>query len=111
MVVFWVISFIEEKVEKGWIASVLMGLILSVVVLVWNASIFEPSASARANDKRCVAVQADLLSAHPRRPDAADLFQALHCRPVGEGSVHAPPTDRERKAGRSLPWGGYPPAR
>ena len=67
--------------------------------------------NARHNEARCLAIQHDMLSAHPRRSDGPDLFQALGCQPSGEGGVAAPPTDRERKAGHPLPWGGYPPAR
>lgn len=43
------------------------------------------------NDKRCLAIQRDMLSARPRRSDSPDLFQALGCRPQGEGSVYALP--------------------
>jgi hypothetical protein len=43
-----------------------------------------------ANDRRCLALQRDILSARPRRSDSPDLFQALGCRPQGEGSVYAP---------------------
>lgn len=42
------------------------------------------------NDRRCLAIQRDMLSARPRRSDSPDLFQALGCRPQGEGSVYAP---------------------
>lgn len=45
-----------------------------------------------ANDRRCLAIQRDMLSARPRRTDGPDLFQALGCRPQGEGSVYAPRT-------------------
>jgi len=48
-------------------------------------------AAALANDRRCLAVQRDMLAAQPRRTDSPDLFQALGCRPQGEGSVYAPP--------------------
>lgn len=44
-----------------------------------------------SNLSRCTALQSDMLSARPRRQDAADLFQALGCRPRGGGSVFAPP--------------------
>jgi hypothetical protein len=44
-----------------------------------------------ANDARCVALQADFLSAKPKRPDSREMFEALKCRPQGEGSVYAPP--------------------
>jgi hypothetical protein len=47
--------------------------------------------AARANDRRCLAIQHDMLRARPQRADGADLFQALGCRPQGEGSVYALP--------------------
>ena len=67
--------------------------------------------SIRANQARCLAIQQDMLSAHPRRSDGPDLFQALGCQPRGEGGVAAPPTAMEKRAGHALPWGGYPPPR
>ncbi len=71
--------------------------------------VVQAAKDAVTNDARCLAIQRDMLAAHPRRSDGPDLFQALGCRPQGQGGVAAPPTDRERKAGRPLPWGGYPP--
>jgi len=59
-----------------------------------------------ANDRRCFAIQQDMLSAQPRRSDGPELFQALGCRPQGEGSVFARSTKLERKAGHPLPEGG-----
>ena len=47
--------------------------------------------ASKANDKRCLAIQRDMLSAQPRREDGPDLFQALGCRPQGQGSVFAKP--------------------
>ncbi len=47
-------------------------------------------AASAANDRRCLALQHDMLAAQPRRRDDPDLFQALGCRPQGEGSVYAP---------------------
>lgn len=46
--------------------------------------------STTANERRCLAIQLDMLSARPRRADSPDLFQALGCRPQGDGSVYAP---------------------
>jgi hypothetical protein len=87
--------------------------ILAAASVAWIASSMLNHASwaSRANDARCMAIQNDMLSAHPRRTDSPDLYQALGCRPQGYGGVSAPPTDRERKAGHSLPWGGYPSSR
>lgn len=52
------------------------------------------------NEQRCLAIQCDMLRARPRKEDGHDLFQALGCRPQGEGSVYVPPTAAElRSAG------------
>jgi hypothetical protein len=44
----------------------------------------------KTNDRRCLAIQRDMLSAMPLREDGPDLFQALGCHPQGSGSVYAP---------------------
>jgi hypothetical protein len=44
-----------------------------------------------SNVRRCAAIQQDMLAARPRRDDSAELFQALGCRPQGDGNVFAPP--------------------
>lgn len=62
---------------------------------------------AVANDRRCIAIQRDMLSAHRRIEDGPDVFQALGCRPQGTGVIRVKPTDRELKAGHPLPSGGY----
>jgi hypothetical protein len=46
-----------------------------------------------ANDRRCLALQRDILSAQPRKTNAVALFQAFGCRPQGPGSVYAPRAD------------------
>lgn len=43
--------------------------------------------SARANDQRCMMLQRDMLSAHPRRADGPAVFGALGCRPQGEAAT------------------------
>lgn len=43
-----------------------------------------------ANDRRCLALQADMLSAKPALAHGPDLFQALGCRPQGSELVHFP---------------------
>jgi hypothetical protein len=43
-----------------------------------------------ANDRRCEAIQRDMLSAHPKRSDDTAIFEALSCKPQGAGSVYAP---------------------
>ena len=93
---------------KGRRAALLFPLIAGLIGAFYFviAGFSDAENSVRANDRRCAAVQRDLLSARPRRSDAADLFQALGCRPRGEAPVYAPPTKRELMAGRPLPDGG-----
>lgn len=67
----------------GWLSAA--AFVLGVMYLSEDAQ------SRPANNRRCLAIQHDMLSARPRRTDDADLFQALGCRPQGEGSVYAPP--------------------
>ena len=43
-----------------------------------------------SNDRRCEALQTDMLAAKPLRADGPELYQALDCRPQGQGSVYAP---------------------
>jgi hypothetical protein len=93
-----------------WDAKVM--LFVAVVLLVITAVIYAPIISSAinddaANDRRCLVIQRDMLSAKPRRDDGPDVFQALGCRPQGDGIVRAKPTDRERQARRALPDGGY----
>ena len=60
-------------------------------------------ASAEANDRRCLALQRDMLAALPRKKDGAALFRALGCDPQGEGSVMVPATAAEyRRSHRIL---------
>lgn len=96
--------------KKLLLPMIYVGLLASI------ASVMAPTSFAIGlkvsdpdNDARCLSIQRDMLSAHARRADDPDLFSALGCVPEGEGSVYAPPTDRERRAGHPLPWGGYPP--
>lgn len=63
-----------------------LALLLGAISFVFVMKPFD-----HANANRCLAVQRDMLSARPARPDGPDLFQALGCRPQGEGSVYAPP--------------------
>jgi hypothetical protein len=84
-----------------WHAGVAM--LLSIASAGWGFTIASRAIDASAaNDHRCLAIQHDMLSARPRRADSPDLFQALGCRPQGEGSVYALP--------RSRPTPGSPPS-
>jgi len=51
----------------------------------------------QANISRCAIIQQDMLSAAPRRQDGADLFQALGCKPQGDGMVQLPGSSADRR--------------
>ncbi len=90
-------------------SQALLGFAGTVALMVAFA---DASTELKANDKRCLAIQRDMLSAHPRISDGPGKFQALGCRPQGTDTrIFVPPTDRERAAGKALPHGGYPPPR
>jgi hypothetical protein len=80
------IAFTDFR-EPWWtlICWITAGSMIQAVVALQHAG-----SSSRANDRRCLAIQRDMLSARPRRSDDPDLFQALGCRPQGGGSVYAP---------------------
>lgn len=60
------------------------------------------------NSALCRAAERDMLSAKPRRSDAAQLFAAMNCQLSPEAhTIFAPPTVRKRAAGQPLPDGGY----
>lgn len=87
-----------EFFRAGHIRGIVSAALMAVSTLTWNAVIRGHEQSGRANDKRCLAIQRDMLSSQPRRADGPDLFQALGCRPQGEGSVYAqPPKSGPRK--------------
>lgn len=88
----YVIAFTDFK-EPWWtiICFVTFAALVQIIVALGYAG-----EASTANDRRCQAIQTDMLSARPRRADAPDLFQALGCHPQGEGSVHAPPPPRGR---------------
>lgn len=77
--------------------------------MVWMTTIVVGAGETSiANDARCLAIQRDMLSAHRRMADGPNVFQALGCRPQGNGMIRVAPTDRELEAGRPLSEGGYP---
>ncbi|PTQ61014.1 hypothetical protein C8J26_1332 [Sphingomonas aurantiaca] len=50
--------------------------------LVFGAElIFDATQVHTENQRRCMIIQSDMLSAKPKRSDAADIFQALGCVP------------------------------
>jgi len=94
--------YVSEKIPSSGsalIGPVLLGLSSGVIFIVGTAAfVLQQKPKDSANERRCLAIQRDMLSARPRRADGPDLFQALGCRPQGEGGVYAPPA----RATRSL---------
>jgi hypothetical protein len=90
----------------GFVRAALVALAITPTTAAYAFFVYSEPMDRFENDKRCMAIQIDMLSAQPRREDAPDLFQALGCRPHGEGRVFAKPTKLERAAGHALPEGG-----
>ena len=69
----------------------LLGLGVAAFTIYLGWSLFVASrvliARSSANDRRCYAIQADMLSPRPRRQDGPALFEALGCRPDGQQNV------------------------
>ncbi|WP_165895482.1 hypothetical protein [Sphingomonas sp. PP-CE-1A-559] len=78
-----------RQVVVAAVLATLLGLLAATGFFVAASS--TAVKDSRANDARCLAIQRDMLSAKPRRNDDPDMFQALACRPQGEGSVFAKP--------------------
>lgn len=74
--------------------AIAQGLQLAAGAIALIFAFGQASDARNVNDRRCLAIQRDMLSAQPRRDDGPDLFQALGCRPQGEGSVYATPPKR-----------------
>lgn len=88
--------------------AITIGEVVSLVALL--ACLADAALTESANSQRCAAIQQDMLSAHPRLANGPAVFEALACGPDGFGaSIFVPPTDREKRAGHPLPYGGYPP--
>lgn len=86
------------------------GALFFLVCAGWTliANALPMVSASGANDERCRAIQEDMLSAHPRKANGPGLFQALGCAPTGDDpTIFVPPTDRESRAGKALPFGGY----
>ncbi|GAA4222231.1 hypothetical protein GCM10022253_30250 [Sphingomonas endophytica] len=108
IIAVWIASVSEGFAEKIFVAAAVVLFGWAGVLLGLQVSFAENA--SRTNDRRCLTIQSDMLSAHPRLLDGHDKFQALGCRPQGvDDRIIVPPTDRERLAGKALPWGGYPP--
>jgi len=76
---------------RGWRAVLCAPPIGAALYFLFHTGDFFDQAARDldANDNRCLAIQRDMLSSMPLRSDGPDLFQALGCRPQGDGSVYA----------------------
>jgi hypothetical protein len=97
----WTAPILGLGTAATWVAAhlrpprIVFNLISGVAfasLTVLSLTVLDARKSASANDRRCLAIQRDMLSAHPRKPDGPALFQAFGCRPQGEGSVMVPPS-------------------
>lgn len=96
MLTMFVVSTVAwESVDKRWLRIAVIAAAVSLCGM-GAQRILSPAFDAdRANTRRCLALQRDMLSAQPRKPDGPALFQAFGCRAQGEGSVMVPPTRGE----------------
>ncbi|WP_176500543.1 hypothetical protein [Sphingomonas sp. HMP9] len=78
----------------GWLSIVVGTGVGALAVILFYQAALKVEVDQNANDRRCLAIQHDMLSSTPLRADGPDLFQALGCRPQGEGSVYALPVKR-----------------
>jgi hypothetical protein len=88
--------FLGTGASIGWISLRLgwgrrwewasIAVILVGVALVGLQSFFTAQ-TYKANNKRCISLQQDMLSATPKRADGPSLFAALRCRPSGTQPV------------------------
>ncbi|WP_426255823.1 hypothetical protein [Sphingomonas sp. DC2300-3] len=85
------LRFFGQQLPPRWsIASAVIGLVLFVIAgAILLPATSNAAAAAKANERRCLAIQKDMLSSLPLRANDADVFQALGCKPQGAGSVYA----------------------
>lgn len=75
--------YAARNLQSGrWARLVAGSLLLSAAVMLIFA-LDDAVAISNANAKRCRLLETALLSDRAGGPDAADKFQALHCRPTG----------------------------
>ncbi|SEM54057.1 hypothetical protein SAMN05192583_0560 [Sphingomonas gellani] len=104
---YWGLIYFGDRDAKYMIALALLLAVAASVIA--TPMLNNATADSEANDRRCLAIQRDMVSAHRRIPDGPALFQAFGCRPQGsDPRLFVPPTDREKRAGHALPYGGYP---
>ena len=107
------LSFLYSAVDSKFgsqrcvLSICVAGVSLFVAGVYLRSALDEAQKGAAAADIRCLAIQRDMLSAHRRMVDGPTVFQALGCRPQGQGMIRVPPTDRELRAKRALKDGGY----
>jgi hypothetical protein len=86
----WIIARAYNHKSGRWDGHIHLFTAIIVVVGLFLTISGPYQHTQSANERRCEALQKDMLSARPRRADAPALFQALACHPRGDGSVYAP---------------------
>lgn len=85
--------------DERW-NSVFWGVVGTILALGGSGFLavgtYRADMAAIANDQRCLEIQRDMLSANPRLPNGPDVFQALGCRPQGNGGVASLQSPRSR---------------
>lgn len=89
---YWSAIYFNDWDGKVMLVAALLASVLTAYVA--SPVIDRAIVDSLANDRRCLAIQNDMLSASPKRSDGPDLFQALGCQPRGQGGVYAPPSTR-----------------
>ncbi len=85
LVIFEHVAESERKDLRLLMVIVAVG----IVGIAFAGGLREQYQNTLTNNKRCLAIQRDMLSSLPLRSDDPELFQALGCRPQGGGSVYA----------------------
>lgn len=96
-------SWVAIRLDWDLALQIVVGAALLAGAFYMSLIVSHATEASKANDRRCIAVQRDMLSARPRRTDGPDLFQALGCRGQGEGSVYIPPPAKRSASNKSAP--------
>ena len=76
----------------AWLALALLVAVAGVGLLLYAG--VDGLEHAHFNERRCRAIERDMVSASPRRSDGPALFQALACRPETNAPVGFPAKGR-----------------
>lgn len=101
-----VISLLKDTLKILAPAHIKEQLIIWAVFIGWACALAflilqGVAASAKADSfdsKRCALIEQEMLSAHPRRLDLPDMFQALGCQPGSKAAIALPAETVEKAA-------------